>query len=365
MAIEVPVWLQGGTYPARLDRALLARSWDEGVTDLGSLRVTQRGAGANMSVDVSAGSVFVAGDDEPHQGTYHVRSTAVENRTIGTAPGSGTRIDRVVVRVNDPNAGGPAGDDATIVVLAGTPSSSPTPPAEPATAVTLALVVVPAGKTSIVDADIIDARPLAGRVDTPGVIVAYAGGPVPNGWLLCDGSTPSRAAYPRLNAHLAAIGYPYGDGDGVTTFGLPNLTGRVAVHGAGSAFAVGSSGGSPDATLPAHTHSINHGHSATIASGGAHSHSTRTKGTSPLGFAAQPNLILNLLQSGPQNGWTNSTYASFGSASASQLVTDEAAAHSHTATVSSHSGSSGSAGSSATGANMPPYLAVHGYIIRT
>ena len=53
-----------------------------------------------------------------------------------------------------------------------------------------------------------------------GVVQAFAGNTVPNGWLLCDGSAVSRTDYADL---YAVIGATYGDGDGSTTFNLPDL----------------------------------------------------------------------------------------------------------------------------------------------
>lgn len=49
---------------------------------------------------------------------------------------------------------------------------------------------------------------------------------IPEGWLLCDGSTVSRTNYARL---FTAIGTTYGTGDGSSTFNLPNLKGRIPV----------------------------------------------------------------------------------------------------------------------------------------
>ncbi|CAF5013752.1 unnamed protein product [Rotaria sp. Silwood1] len=48
----------------------------------------------------------------------------------------------------------------------------------------------------------------------------------PYPWLLCDGSTVSRAEYQRL---FAVIGTQYGSGDYVTTFNLPDFCGRVPI----------------------------------------------------------------------------------------------------------------------------------------
>jgi microcystin-dependent protein len=47
----------------------------------------------------------------------------------------------------------------------------------------------------------------------------------PRGWALCDGRLVSVEEYPVL---FALIGATYG-GDGVTTFGLPDLRGRLPV----------------------------------------------------------------------------------------------------------------------------------------
>lgn len=58
-----------------------------------------------------------------------------------------------------------------------------------------------------------------------GIVSAFAGSTAPEGWLFCDGSAISREAYDAL---YAVIGSTYGDGDGSTTFNLPDLRGRVA-----------------------------------------------------------------------------------------------------------------------------------------
>ena len=57
-----------------------------------------------------------------------------------------------------------------------------------------------------------------------GTIVWSAATTAPNGYLLCNGATVGRSTYAAL---FAAIGTTYGAGDGSTTFGLPNLIGRV------------------------------------------------------------------------------------------------------------------------------------------
>ena len=58
------------------------------------------------------------------------------------------------------------------------------------------------------------------RAAVPGSVVAWPNvDAIPNGWLKCDGREVSRARFPEL---FAAIGERYGEGDGATTFALPD-----------------------------------------------------------------------------------------------------------------------------------------------
>jgi len=59
-----------------------------------------------------------------------------------------------------------------------------------------------------------------------GILAPFAGSTAPDSWLLCDGSAVSRTTFSSLFALIAAT---YGAGDGSTTFGLPDLRGRMAV----------------------------------------------------------------------------------------------------------------------------------------
>lgn len=56
------------------------------------------------------------------------------------------------------------------------------------------------------------------RLNTAGMVMAFAGTSAPSGWLKCDGSAISRTTYASL---FAAIGTKYGTGNGSTTFNLP------------------------------------------------------------------------------------------------------------------------------------------------
>lgn len=57
-----------------------------------------------------------------------------------------------------------------------------------------------------------------------GVVLSFAGGVVPSGWMLCYGQAISRNSYASL---FSAIGTSFGPGDGSTTFNLPDCRGRV------------------------------------------------------------------------------------------------------------------------------------------
>jgi len=79
----------------------------------------------------------------------------------------------------------------------------------------------------------------------------------PAGWAFCDGSLVPISENETL---FNLIGTTYG-GDGQTTFGLPNLLGRIPVH-QGNGYVIGSPGGTETVTLdlnqiPVHTHALN------------------------------------------------------------------------------------------------------------
>jgi len=105
------------------------------------LKVTQKGTGANMSVDVAAGSCFINGTifNEP----------ATTNLVIGAAHATYGRYDLIAY---DRSAADPA-------VVAGTAAASPNPPEIGATDdIPLAIVYVGPNVTAITDAVIFDLR---------------------------------------------------------------------------------------------------------------------------------------------------------------------------------------------------------------
>ena len=78
---------------------------------------------------------------------------------------------------------------------------------------------------------------IAGNEVLPtGTIVPYAGATAPDGFLLCDGSAVSGTTYSAL---FSVIGTTYGEGDGNTTFNLPDSTDRI-LQGSGLRGVIGT-----------------------------------------------------------------------------------------------------------------------------
>jgi microcystin-dependent protein len=101
-----------------------------------------------------------------------------------------------------------------------------------------------------------------------GQIMPFAGVTIPRGWAQCNGGLLAIQNYQAL---FSLIGTYYG-GDGVRTFGLPDLRGRAILGSTGNAgsYPVGMTGGSTTvmlnaAQLPQHNHFIQ---ATTVAGGG-------------------------------------------------------------------------------------------------
>jgi len=113
----------------------------------------------------------------------------------------------------------------------------------------------------------------------------FAGNFAPRGWAFCEGQL---IAIAQNQALFSILGTTYG-GDGRTTFGLPDLRGRAAIHqGSGpglSTYSLGAKVGTENVTLtvnnlPAHTHPANMvaapgDATLNIADGNALAHATR------------------------------------------------------------------------------------------
>ena len=102
-----------------------------GVSDLSSdnnFKVTEKGAGADMSVDVAGGEAFVR---KTASSVYPVRSTATENVLIASNASGNPRIDAIVLYVDlGASANSDSSNVATLIRVAGTPAASPTAPSD-------------------------------------------------------------------------------------------------------------------------------------------------------------------------------------------------------------------------------------------
>jgi microcystin-dependent protein len=112
-------------------------------------------------------------------------------------------------------------------------------------------------------------RHLTSDIVPTGLIIPYAGSTAPSAnWLICNGSAVSRTTYAAL---FAVCSTAYGNGDGSTTFNLPDLTGRAPFgKNAGTFATLGGQGGAETVNL-AHIHGTDsqgfHAHSFTTGAG--------------------------------------------------------------------------------------------------
>lgn len=116
-----------------------------------------------MSVDVAAGLALISitttllSPNETIKTWLH--SDAVTNVSVPTADSTNPRKDRIVAKFDmtiDPN--GAASNNVSIELVEGTPAGSPSAPATPSNAISLAIIDVPASDTAIGNAQITDDR---------------------------------------------------------------------------------------------------------------------------------------------------------------------------------------------------------------
>ena len=187
-----------------------------------------------------------------------------------------------------------------------------------------------------------------------GIVMAWSGGAAPLGWLLCYGQAVSRTTYAGL---FASIGTQYGAGDGSTTFGIPDLRGRViaGVDDMGGSAAGrltsggsgingtirGAAGGAQSIAL-SEDQMPSHRHFGTTDSGTPHAHS----GTADEGF----------FSSGLSGSSSQPLYRSGGGTPLTVSISAESA-HTHTFAT-------GFAGGSGPHINVQPTMVLH-YVIKT
>jgi microcystin-dependent protein len=204
-----------------------------------------------------------------------------------------------------------------------------------------------------------------------GALIPFAGSSAPDGFLLCNGDAVSRTTYAEL---FAEIGTTFGEGDGSTTFNLPDFRGRmpIGVAASGTASALGETGGAIDHTHtgPSHTHAagtltadeagehthtnpttssvdLSHTHSnPNTSSAGSHSHTLTSGATSPVGDHTHTNPNTNSGGSHSHSASSGAPSSAGGRATGSTSTASDG--HIHSITVSSggsHSHSQGSTGS--------------------
>jgi microcystin-dependent protein len=169
---------------------------------------------------------------------------------------------------------------------------------------------------------------------TAGDVMAYGGIGDPPGWLFCDGRAISRSTFAAL---FAAIGEDYGNGDGTTTFNIPDMQGRFPRGGT-----PGDSGGTLDHDHDggAHTHTVTQAAThSTHASQGAHAHDSHNN--AGIGTLAGTNVTLN----------SPTTHVSQG-------------AHTHNAHPAHTGAAINSGGGTTSGTANPPFQALS-YIVYT
>ena len=109
-----------------------------------------------------------------------------------------------------------------------------------------------------------------------GMILPFSGLTVPTGFLALPvaATTKSRTTYANLNAVMAADSYPWGNGDGSTTFNIPFVAagGTLLQPGTTANGSSGSIGSTGAGQVISHTHTSNAGianNSTTTSGGGA------------------------------------------------------------------------------------------------
>lgn len=169
MALLQTELLDTKQYPASILRYMFQQAPAQaGVVNAGDYLVSQRAAGANMSIDIAAGGAWVQGGSTARQGLYHQVNDATVNQTVAPADATNPRVDTAILAGNDSNVVG-ISDTPQLSVVAGTPTAGATLDnrsganslAAYPSFLRVADVLVPAGSASVVNGNIRDRRPWA------------------------------------------------------------------------------------------------------------------------------------------------------------------------------------------------------------
>lgn len=232
----------------------------EGVFEAGDYLVTQRQAGANMSVDIAAGNgaqALVQGDTVTAQGLYLVGPHAdpVINEPIAAAHATLPRVDQVVLQMFDDLHDGSGNNFSQVAVLAGAPTSGATLDNRSGTAplpdscLLLADVLVGAGVASIANDKIRDRRTWArGALFNSDTIAGpHYGGPAYAALGLAArfefSGVPVRVAAHGVFRHDGTDGIGYGANFAVGLDGSPNINSPLSEFRARNAANIGDAAG--------------------------------------------------------------------------------------------------------------------------
>lgn len=192
----------------------------------------------------------------------------------------------------------------------------------------------------------------------------FAGSTAPAGWMLCDGSAVSRNGFSAL---FDVVGTQYGEGDGSTTFNLPDISGRLLI-GASSRHPAASVGGEEthiltEQEMTAHAHVV-----------GQHGHANGITATTPVMTHNITQAVFKYnARSGASGGTSSGTYkACNGASNVSATRSTSAAVDNHPEASCSVNGSitdcdafdTSSVGQGMPHDNMQPFITMN-YIIYT
>jgi hypothetical protein len=155
MTRYTPLWQQGGSYSAALDRALVTALWPTSQAAVPLPTVVAN----TMNLSIAPGTAAVA--LQAGAGSALCTWDAAETVTVAAAPPSGqSRTDLVVLQVRDPQLDSGVNNDFVFQVIAGTPAT-PGPgaaPAVPTNAMAICTVIVAGNVANLNGATITDAR---------------------------------------------------------------------------------------------------------------------------------------------------------------------------------------------------------------
>lgn len=188
--VKYPLYLQAIgadpaiTYAAGDFRALIqALTPYPGVLNADGFVCQQRGAGANFSVDITAGKAIVLGSGSPTQMSFMPKTTGTVNLTTPSAPTSGSpRLHKIVAEILDKQVSGTQYGWQFHLIE---DTTGGTLPATPASAIALAQVSIAVGQASVTTANITDLRPMAA--------MAGAWAPYSAAWNFATGALGSNA----------------------------------------------------------------------------------------------------------------------------------------------------------------------------